>query len=46
MTFGVAPSERYVVIIGGHTYDNVTLASTLIFDTENIDQGLTTLDVI
>ncbi|CAF0947528.1 unnamed protein product [Adineta steineri] len=27
VAFGVAPSERHIIIIGGHTYDNVSLSS-------------------
>ncbi len=40
VAFGVAPSERYIIIIGGHTYDNVSLSSAFILDTQNIDEGL------
>ncbi|CAF3516753.1 unnamed protein product [Adineta steineri] len=39
VAFGVAPSERHIIIIGGHTYDNVPLSSVFILDTQNIDEG-------
>ncbi|UJR27076.1 hypothetical protein I4U23_008378 [Adineta vaga] len=41
VSFGVAPSERYILVIGGHTYDNISLSSVFILDTQNIDKGET-----
>ena len=39
IAFGVSASERYVVIVGGHTFDNVPLSSAFMFDMETMEQG-------